>query len=288
MAQLRRFPARIRDLLAAKLGRCYRCMRSSAIGTPVSWIVGILLYFLWPDSILSMLALVVALAFTILLLSHLVAYMVRVAAALRAVKQYNVTHEPPVEFEWDRRYVVTLVLKAGLGALVASVFGRTIFGRTARADETAPITDPAPGDPTYPGPIAGPGDPRPIPVPGEPPTPGNPLIPVPCAAAGPPLRGLGFCVYYVHIHDAPFGCSDWAGGELKEGDHICLLCDPRCGCEQGAGLVCSYDVPGREGVRHRCTIELQPPGPRFEFRCGACPPRARVLPAVFTCRPRSP
>jgi hypothetical protein len=57
----------LKSLLSAKLGRCMRCIRVSALGTTLGWAALAVVQAVWPNSLLAAASLAVAAAFTLLL-----------------------------------------------------------------------------------------------------------------------------------------------------------------------------------------------------------------------------
>lgn len=136
MDELKTFPTRLRMLISAKLGRCPRCMRWSVIGSLTGWAVSAIVYFLWPNPILLSLSVLVAVSFTLLMISHIVVFMARVARTLRdhqPGKHDKAVLEMPKGQDVDRRQFMGPVVKAGLSFAVAGFFGSLIFSGRAQA-----------------------------------------------------------------------------------------------------------------------------------------------------------
>jgi len=99
-------------------------MRSSAVGTVVGWAVYATAALVWPLTPAAVVALVIAACFSLLLGSHLVAYMIRVALHLRHLGQGTGVGKPPRGCRLSRRQIVWTVGKAGGAALLLALFGR--------------------------------------------------------------------------------------------------------------------------------------------------------------------
>ena len=128
---------RFRNLVARKLGVCPFCMRTSALGSLGLWLLYTAMRILLPGLLLATLVLIPATAFSLLFLSHLVAYMIRAGARLRAHRRAVARRqglEPP---DSSRREFLATALRAGGYALVISFLGDTaIFGQVGNCDGT--------------------------------------------------------------------------------------------------------------------------------------------------------
>ncbi len=124
----------LRALISRKLGRCPRCMRASAFGTLAGWATFAATYVVWPHPTLLALGLFVAVSFTLLLLAHLVAVMVRVASLHDAVHAGH-SVSVPTEFSVGRR---AMLLRLGRAALWTAAFGFGIFRTPRKAGAGAP------------------------------------------------------------------------------------------------------------------------------------------------------
>jgi hypothetical protein len=126
MDKLKMIPSRVRRLLAAKLGRCPFCMRASARGTVASWAAVLTLAFTWPNPVALAVASVITFGFTLLMVSHLITYMIRVGLTLRAVQEEERPARMPSVDHQGRRTFMVSVGKAGVAALLISLFGRRV------------------------------------------------------------------------------------------------------------------------------------------------------------------
>ena len=88
-------PTGIKALLSRKLGRCPTCMRASAWGALTSWAAATALYFAWPIPALLVASLLLATAFTLLLLAHIIVFTVRTAAHWEMMRA-----AAPLEVKW--------------------------------------------------------------------------------------------------------------------------------------------------------------------------------------------
>jgi hypothetical protein len=109
-----------RALVARKLGVCPFCMRASLLGTVAGWSAYTLVRFARAGRLLPALLLVAACCFTLLLLAHLVAYMVRVAIRLRSYDRLARTGLVDGAAPLGRRRFLALVLQAGAYALAVA------------------------------------------------------------------------------------------------------------------------------------------------------------------------
>jgi len=136
----------IRELIIRKLGVCPYCMRAAALGTIVSWVLYSIAAISVPGQPLSLLPLVAASCFTLLLSAHVIAYMVRYALRLRAHDRLARAGEIPGSRGIDRRQFLSLVLQAGAYALAVAVvrampaFGQAVNCAGAHNQATVPPT----------------------------------------------------------------------------------------------------------------------------------------------------
>lgn len=112
---------RMKHVISRKLGRCSRCMRSCARGMVAGWTVTYAAIAFIPEGPVQntalLLALPVALSFTLLLLAHLVTLMVRI---VRQPEPLPVVNKDLREDPMDRRSVL---LRLGSAAVWTAAFG---------------------------------------------------------------------------------------------------------------------------------------------------------------------
>jgi hypothetical protein len=111
-----------RALIERKLGVCPYCMRASALGSIIGWLLFAVAWLFLPSRSLQILLLVGASAFTLLISAHLVAYLVRVGLSLRERDRIIRSANPAVGQGLARREFLALVLKAGAYALAVALF----------------------------------------------------------------------------------------------------------------------------------------------------------------------
>lgn len=75
--------ARLRAFIAGKLGRCGRCIRWSTFGALAAWTACGALWGLWPNRMLLVASIGIAVCLSLLTAMHLSVYTARVAIALR-------------------------------------------------------------------------------------------------------------------------------------------------------------------------------------------------------------
>lgn len=126
MERLSSIPPSVWARITAKLGRCPRCLRASARGTLVAWGVATILVIVWPHPLALAGALVLAGGFTLLLVSHLVAYMGRLARRLRQVSAGPEPGLPAATSSLSRRELLWTVGKAGSLAVLVALVGRPL------------------------------------------------------------------------------------------------------------------------------------------------------------------
>ena len=148
MGRLRSSLRRVAGVIQRKLGVCPYCMRASALGAVVGWIL-YLASALLSSWLLSLLVLLAASAFTLLIAAHLVAYMVRVGLHLRHRDRMT----RPASGGLARREFLGLILKAGAYALaVALLPSARLFaqaGACQKQDGTPKSHDVATKPPTF-------------------------------------------------------------------------------------------------------------------------------------------
>ena len=105
-------------LLNRKLGLCPKCMASSIAGSAASWLVVPLCYAAWPNG--AGLALAIAVAFTLLAVTHVVVHMFRVGGALRGLTIRSTDGTPLVKPLESRREFTLAVARSGLAFAAAS------------------------------------------------------------------------------------------------------------------------------------------------------------------------
>jgi len=114
-------------LVSEKLGVCPLCMRASALGSVLAWVVygGIRAARLDPilPAALVALTLIVALAFTTLIAAHLAAYMVRVARRTRRSRDGRGAGASSNHAFLSRREFFGLILRAGAYAAATAFLG---------------------------------------------------------------------------------------------------------------------------------------------------------------------
>jgi len=119
---------------ARKLGRCPRCIRFAARGAGLGWVVALSLRVVWSTSAAVGLAVLVATAFTVVLLAHLVIYTWRMA--LRAFAERMPANRGA---DASRRRFIVQGMGLALYAVGAALWG---FGRVViAADDCTGIQD---------------------------------------------------------------------------------------------------------------------------------------------------
>lgn len=126
MEKLKMILSMVRLLFAAKLGRCPLCMRMSARGTLAGWAVVFTVAFAWPNPIALTVASVIAFCFTLLAVTHFITYMFRVGLTLRALQDGEGPVRMPCVNDQGRRTFMLSIGKAGVAALLISLFGRRV------------------------------------------------------------------------------------------------------------------------------------------------------------------
>lgn len=121
MGRFTSFRSKVREVVAAKLGRCTDCMVSSGRGAVVAWLAAAVLYIAWPQPLVLGGILILASAFTLLMASHIVSY----TARLRR-RQTVEAREAGI----SRRRFVRSALEVGASVVLLTLFG---FSNTALA-----------------------------------------------------------------------------------------------------------------------------------------------------------
>jgi hypothetical protein len=119
----------VRALLKRKLGACPKCMASSIVGSGLSWLGLAILYAMWPNRLTLTFGLVVAAAFTVLMIAHVVVHMFRVAPVVR-----NLPENRQLK---SRREFALAVGKAGFSFAAAALVSLPFFPERAEAAKGA-------------------------------------------------------------------------------------------------------------------------------------------------------
>ena len=116
--------AGLRELLNRKLGTCPKCMAGSIVGSALTWPVVAACYFFHLDPLTLMIGFAVAVAFTVLMLTHVVVHMFRVAPFLRNISIRPTAPAEPVSDarQNSRREFAVLVARAGFGFAAAALW----------------------------------------------------------------------------------------------------------------------------------------------------------------------
>lgn len=117
----------IRALINRKLGRCPRCMASSIVGSGLSWLALAILYTMWPNRLAVMFGLTVALAFTVLMIAHVVVHMFRAAPVVR---NHSASRGRAQE---SRREFALAVARSGLSFAAAALMTLPLLSSRAEA-----------------------------------------------------------------------------------------------------------------------------------------------------------
>jgi hypothetical protein len=118
-----------RALLNRKLGACPKCMVSSIAGSGLSWFALAILYAMWPNHLALMFGLVVAAAFTVLMITHVVVYMFRAAPIMR-----NLPENRQLK---SRREFAFAVVRAGFSFAAAAVVSLPFLPKRVEAARNA-------------------------------------------------------------------------------------------------------------------------------------------------------
>jgi len=115
---------RFRHRLRAKLGVCPKCMRASALGSVLSWaLTAGIATRPDPSPLLVGVCVLVAGAFSALIATHLVVYMVRIARAVRRRERAEPPVPAPGHRALTRREFAGVVLRAGAYAALVAFLG---------------------------------------------------------------------------------------------------------------------------------------------------------------------
>ncbi|MEW5987783.1 MAG: DUF3624 family protein [Chloroflexota bacterium] len=128
-------PAKAKALALAKLGRCHRCIRSSALGSLLSWAIFALVGLVWPAPIPLALTLAGAVFFTLLMLAHLVVFTARLSAARQRMAKVQVETGVPAAGRLSRRQFLFQA-----GATFAAVLWARPAGTVAARCRAVPQT----------------------------------------------------------------------------------------------------------------------------------------------------
>jgi hypothetical protein len=129
MAVLRDLYGSACAILKRKLGACPKCMASSIAGGGLSWFALAILYAMWPNRWALTFGLVVAAAFTVLTIAHVVVYMFRAAPILRRLP-VNGRSEPG---QRTRREFAFAVARSGLSFAAAAVLSLAFLPKRVEA-----------------------------------------------------------------------------------------------------------------------------------------------------------
>jgi hypothetical protein len=138
--------SRVRTLVAEKLGVCPFCMRTSAWGSALSWCLAAVCRFTFDSAPLTLLVAIVASAFSLLFLAHLVTYAFRSGIAARRYPNVVPRSDGFEISDPSRRDFLLLMAKATVYALAISFLG-TMPGR-AQLNACAGSSPPPDGDST--------------------------------------------------------------------------------------------------------------------------------------------
>ena len=135
MVVLRNLYQSTRALLNRKLGACPKCMASSILGSGLSWLALATLYAMWPNRLALSFGLTVAIAFTVLMITHVVVHMFRVAPLVRnlPVNRRGELDAAEVGHQKSRREFGFAVARAGLSFATAAVVSLPLLNRRAVA-----------------------------------------------------------------------------------------------------------------------------------------------------------
>ncbi|MBI4664658.1 MAG: DUF3624 family protein [Verrucomicrobia bacterium] len=114
----------LRALFARKLGRCPMCMRASIIGSALSWIALAIVYFFVPTALLLVISSLVAVSFTVLMLTHICVFMARMGRALRELhgeEDRTSLRLAPNERAISRWQFMTTIAKGGIAFAFAAL-----------------------------------------------------------------------------------------------------------------------------------------------------------------------
>lgn len=128
------------SLLARKLGRCARCMRLSSAGALTGWVVAGTAFLAWPHPLAVGSSLAIAVAFTALLASHLVAYALRARRRQRGGAVTPAPLTPSSTEDPGRRDLLRTAGVAGVAALLWLLVGDTA-GLSAQRARQGPVCE---------------------------------------------------------------------------------------------------------------------------------------------------
>jgi hypothetical protein len=131
---MRRTIAAIRMLMSRKLGKCPKCMKASARGAFAGWIAYAILYLVRPTPLLRVFVLAVAASFSLLMISHIVAYTLRVTFCLRNSARDATGQAIPGNqsgSRWSRRQLLRASVQIGLVGGIVATFGSLIKAHAA-------------------------------------------------------------------------------------------------------------------------------------------------------------
>ena len=124
-----------RALLNRKLGACPKCMASSIVGSGLSWLALAILYATWPNGLALGFGLTVSMAFTLLMITHVVVHMFRVAPIVRnlPLNRRGELDASQIGRDKSRREFGFAVARAGLSFATAAVVSLPLLNRRAEA-----------------------------------------------------------------------------------------------------------------------------------------------------------
>src|SRR5579859_2437744 len=126
MVVLRNLYQSTRALLNRKLGTCPKCMASSIVGSGLSWLALAILYAMWPNRLALAFTLTVAVAFTVLMITHVVVHMFRAAPVVRI-------HATIRGEQKSRREFAFAVARSGFGFAAAALVSLPLLPKRAEA-----------------------------------------------------------------------------------------------------------------------------------------------------------
>jgi hypothetical protein len=127
------------ERILSRLGSCAKCIRLSALGTVVAWVGYGLLLVLFPRPPAQVLALLLALSFTLLFLAHVSAFVLRFGRTWKAETSQS-GGDIAARVVPDRRGFL-IGATAGLGALLLAPLAR-LFGAESIAQHSPPHSPP--------------------------------------------------------------------------------------------------------------------------------------------------
>jgi hypothetical protein len=125
----RRLYESTRVLLDRKLGRCPRCMGSSILGCGLSWLAVATLNAMWPNRLAMMFGLATAVAFTALMITHIVVHMFHSAPIVRQLQKNQGSGQ-------SRREFALGVAQSGFGFAAAALVTLPLIPKRAQAAGT--------------------------------------------------------------------------------------------------------------------------------------------------------